>query len=321
MVQRTFYALPHEAPAETPAWEPAADDVHTLRHGYNMADLDRLAWMAIRRNWGWSHEPRIRYEIAWTAIAERLYAAVDAPDLADLVFAGQDAISGFVTDEKRHHGVGPHGEGRPKFAAFWEGSRLRVPDPAGGVVDRIALWQIWAHLSEAHRRVLAALAVHGDQQSAADALGSTYASYASRLHQARKAFVRLWHEHEEPSGMWGADRRVWRRGQPAVTERRLTTHDHLRLRKGRPKAEITHGASRYVNHGCRCLTCTEAIRIMRLDHARSKGAQPRRIIPPEVRNQIYERRIQGDPVKEVAAAFDVSEPLVYRIMRERRATA
>lgn len=326
MAQRTFYSYESEAPVAE-RWEPAPDDVHTLRHGYNLADLESLTQMSLRRGWGITYDYRTRYEAAWYGVVERLYEASEQepPTPTDLIFAGQDAISRLVTDEMRHHGraVGKDGvEERPRYAAFWEWQRLRTGDPAGSVVDRVAFWQIWAELTYTQRRILTALAAHGDQQSAADALGKTYATFSSEVSSARKRFFQLWHEHEKPSRVWGADRRVYRRGQAPVAERRLTVHDHLKQRKPRPAAtpEPPHGANRYQNHHCRCAVCVEAISALRLKQRRARGVQPRKVISAAIRDRIYARRLEGVPVKQVAAEFEVSEPLVYKIMREGRAT-
>lgn len=325
MTQRTFYSYESEA-ADTGGWEPAPEDEHSLRHGYNLADLERLTRMSLTRCWGTGYDFRTRYETAWSGVVERLYTAPDdePPTPKDLVFAGQDAISRFAIDEMRHHGRA-HGKDlsteRPRFTAFWE-QRGYTADPAGRVIERTALWQIWERLTDAQRRTLTALAAHGDLQTAADALGKTYATFSSEISSARKRFFQLWHEHEKPSRVWGADRRVYRRGQPPVMERRLTAHDHLKQRKPRPVVtpEPPHGANRYQNHHCRCAVCTEAISALRLKQSRARGVQPRKVIGPEIRDRIYARRLEGVPVKQVAAEFEVSEPLIYKIMREVRAT-
>lgn len=320
MVQLTYY--PDANTAAQPRWEPAPEDVHTLRHGYNLADLDRLTRAALKRGWGTGYDNQTRYEVAWSAIVERLYVAPesDPPAPSDLIFAGQDGISRFVTDEMRHNGRAP-GDGltrqRPRFAAFWE-RRPTSGDPAARVVDRVALWQIWDQLTYTQRLVLSALAAHGDYQTAADALGKTYSTFQSHVHLARKQFFRLWHEHEEPSGVWGADRRAYRRGEGPVKERRLTAADHLRARKGRAKVEVPHGVSRYRNHGCRCLVCTEAIREYNQAKRRASGVDARRIVTPPERAAIAARRAEGIPVAKVATEFVVSHSLVYAVTREAR---
>lgn len=217
MVQRTFYDLPAEAPAET-AWEPAPGDAHTLRFGYNLADLDRLTRMSIARVYGLTIDARTRYEIAWSAIAEHLYDADAAPTPGALVVAGQNAVSGHLEDEMRHHGY-DHNRGggtKPRFAAFWEGF-LRQPDPANGVVERVALYQIWAQLPDTHREVLHALAVADDYRAAARMLGKSYGAFVTAVNRARHAFYELWHEGEEPSRPWGFDRRSATGGRAGST--------------------------------------------------------------------------------------------------------
>lgn len=207
MVQLTYFELPGGAD-ERPVWEPAPDDVHTLRHGYNLADVDRLTRMAIARVYGLSLDSRTRYELAWSAIAEHLYAADDAPTPADLVLAGQKVISQTLYDEFHHHGY-DHNKGggtMPRFAAYWESLRYR-PDPSNGVIERAALYQIWAQLPDKHREALNALSVCEDYQAAADLLGKSYGAFVMSVSRARQAFLELWHEGEEPSRPWGFDRR------------------------------------------------------------------------------------------------------------------
>jgi hypothetical protein len=80
----TYYD-PGEA-REREAWEPQAADVHTLRHGYNLADLDVLTRSALSRGWARNVDRRLRYDIAWSGVAEALYAATERPEPAGEVF-------------------------------------------------------------------------------------------------------------------------------------------------------------------------------------------------------------------------------------------
>ena len=208
MVQLSYY--PPAVTADLLRWEPAADDVHTLRHGYNLADLDRLTRMSIARVYGLTIDYRTRYELAWSMIAEALYAAdSDSPPTPnDLVLAGQKAISQSVYDEMHHRGYDSNKGGgcMPKFAAYWEGMRRWV-GPEAGVVERLALAQIWERLAPTHREALHALSVCEDYGAAAELLGKSYGTFASSISRARRAFLELWHEGEEPSRPWGFDRR------------------------------------------------------------------------------------------------------------------
>ena len=50
-----------------------------------------------------------------------------------------------------------------------------------------------------------ALATYNDYQRAAEALGKPYHSFVGTVSTARKQFLRLWHEHETPSEVWGRE--------------------------------------------------------------------------------------------------------------------
>lgn len=263
MVQRTFYALPHETP-DTDAWEPAPDDVHTLRHGYNLADLSRLARMATStvRVAGFSYGTG--YEVAWSAIAECLYASPEPPQPTDLVHAGWNAIRRHVMIEMHHHGkdVNSHryGQPMPRFAAYWELGAGRTGGVERTVVERTALYQIWPRLLPSHREALGALATLGDYEAAAAATGRKPSTFRALIADARRMFLELWHEGEEPSRPWGLDRRSKSpTGRPAG--RRATRAMERRRERGyvKPKREVVHGkASTYSKYRCRCRPCTDA---------------------------------------------------------------
>lgn len=232
MTQKTYYELPGDA-VEMPTWEPAATDTHTLRHGYNLADLNRLTRMSIARVYGLSLDYRTRYELAWSAIAEALYAAEAAPEPNDLVLAGQAVVSASLYDEMHHHGY-DHNRGggpMPKFAAYRESARCH-PGPEHGVVERAALWQIWEQLSDAHREALHALAVCDDYRAAAALLGKSYTAFAMTISRARGAFLQLWHEGEKPSRPWGFDRR-------RTSDDRTQSTTHFLRRRHRLRQGIT----------------------------------------------------------------------------------
>lgn len=192
-------------------------DVHEIRHGYNLADIDRLAGIAVAAAWSRAMDYTDRYDAAWHAIAETLYTAAEPPTGWDLKQAGVHAINRIAQDHGRHWGRDRRNpdagfEAARAFLKYWELDRRSHGSPENGVVDGLALWQIWWTLSPTHRAVLLALAVHGDQQAAADALGKTYGTVGSHLKNARRAFFALWHEGESPSRLWGkADRRRGRR--------------------------------------------------------------------------------------------------------------
>ncbi|KAB2380653.1 helix-turn-helix domain-containing protein [Actinomadura montaniterrae] len=206
-------------------------DVHTLRHGYNLADLDRLAKFATRRVFGVTIDPRDRFEVAWSAIAEHLYTAADRPDPSDLITTGQKAIARHHRTELHHHGVQQRTYApAPRHAIYWDTVIRPTPSPEHTAVDRIALWQIWPHLAPGERAAVQALAVHGTHQAAADALGISYQGFAARLSCARRRFLALWHEGESPSRLWRTELRASKgtaRTPAGVTRARLAAFAEL----------------------------------------------------------------------------------------------
>lgn len=187
-------------------------DVHELRWGYNLADVERLAHYATRRVWGAAVDPRDRYELAWSAIAEHLYTVSDRPDPSDLITVAQNAIARHAETELHHRGVQQRTfKPAPRHAIYWHEMIRPAVSPEGRTVEQMALYQIWPHLTVGERAAVHALAVHGTHQAAADALGISYPAFAARLGQARRRFLGLWHEGEEPSRLWRTDQRASRR--------------------------------------------------------------------------------------------------------------
>lgn len=206
-MQLTYYE-DGEAP-ESVAWEPQAADIHTLRHGYNLADLDRLARMAMSREWARNKDWRHRYHIAWSGIAEALYSAAEPPEPGDLIRAGQESVTEFLHTELRHWGIRQDADRsrRPSFVMYWDMVARPTSSPENGIVERLALWQIWPRLRAEDREALLALATYGEYAPAAEALGLQKYTYYARVHRARVRFLRLWHEGEAPSRSWGHDTR------------------------------------------------------------------------------------------------------------------
>src|SRR5690606_8654666 len=262
LMQLTYHTadLPPDT-GEPPAWKPAPDDIHTLRYGYNLADIDRLARMALSRTVGNPLDHRTRYEVAWSAIAEALYAASEPPTPSDLIYAAQRELGRHTRQEMRHHGHHHRDPGQTMrgYAAYWN-------PPAGDpledvVVNRTALWQIWPRLTDCERQVLLALATTGDYAAAADALAANPGTFRVNLRRARRRFLALWHEGETPPGAWGTDRRVGTRarantsteteaeaGAPRPPGKRKPVTRLVKQRKGRPTHQLVHGrATTYTN--------------------------------------------------------------------------
>lgn len=188
-----------------------------IRHGYTLADLDRMARAAVQMAWPRAMDYRERYETAWSAIAEHLCATDEEPVERDLKLVGCNAVNRLAQDHGRHWGLdrnnaGAGFESARNFLRYWELSRRATGSPENGVVERLALAQIWPHLSDTHRMVLAAMAVHADNVIAAESVGKTYATFNTHLMSARRRFLTHWHQGETPSRFWGkGDRRHGRR--------------------------------------------------------------------------------------------------------------
>jgi hypothetical protein len=190
-----------------------------LAHGRTMRSLDQLTRVAIRITSAYSAiDTDERYAAGWHAAVELLLTTDDPPTASDIITAARWAADTHTrrTAENRGHGR-PRGDGSrsdgaaPRYWAYWDTSTRVTPSPETGITDRIALTQIWPHLTPAQQQALTALAALGDYQRAADALGLSYHTYCRRLSAGRARFLALWLEGETPAGRW-RDRRVQTEG-------------------------------------------------------------------------------------------------------------
>jgi hypothetical protein len=214
-------------------------------HGYTVADLDQLARKAAYTS-RWLFMPFAeRRDLARFAITEHLLTTADSPEFWSLVNLGEKAIGAHVEQEGRYRGVylartGVElGAAMPRFWRYWSSASQPTRSPEDAIVDLTALTQIWPRLTRPHQAVLVALATHSDYQEAAAALGKPYHSFVSTVSTARKQFLRLWHEHEIPSGVWGRDRR----DRPRAEVRRSVTVVTVRRRKRRREARQAEEAA------------------------------------------------------------------------------
>jgi pimeloyl-ACP methyl ester carboxylesterase len=120
-----------------------------LRHGYTLDGLTRMAHFAARHRkpWHYGVELSVRYEVAWAAIAEHLYAAEQPPTSADLVRAAWEAIRQHADSRRQFLGLahdGPDGPGR-NFERYWRAVAGPADGPEERLIERLALTQIWPH--------------------------------------------------------------------------------------------------------------------------------------------------------------------------------
>lgn len=186
--------------------------IATIRGGYTMDDLDRLAKAAARRRGGqYAGDYADRYEAAWSRIAERLYETDGVPTERELLFAGMDAVQDTLA-ERNHNQGRSHRRGyefgtAPRFAAYWN-ERLVVGSHETRIVENIALRQALAVLTPEQYEALAAAAVCPTLRMAAMALGLGYDRFLGRFYRARDAVRAVWFEHEQAPSKVGVKARA-----------------------------------------------------------------------------------------------------------------
>lgn len=181
-----------------------------VRHGYSLADLHRLAVAACRADRSLASDAHTRYDVAWSAIAEHLAAADEPPGRHELVQVGWQAIYAEVREMRHMFGFRDKDgttetASSPRYRAYWHQGPQWLED---GIVERLAVPQVVAQVPEVYRAALVALAVHGDYQAAADALGLKYSTLSQRLTVARRTARRLWFAPETAPPIKGTDRRI-----------------------------------------------------------------------------------------------------------------
>lgn len=204
-----------------------------------MRDLDKLAAAACTYDRSMASDATTRYDIAWSAIAEALCMADEPPQWHDLFTVGWHAIYAEVR-EMRHLFGQRDKDGTnevassPRFRQYWT---LPPAYPEDGLVERLAMPQILAVLTDTYRDAVVALAVHDDYQRAADALGISYGALTFRLSTARRTFRTHWYAPETAPPAKGTDRRVGSRTKPPRThcgEGHELTRDNV-YRRPNPK--------------------------------------------------------------------------------------
>lgn len=192
-----------------------------VKHGYTLADLDKMARAAVVADRLLVGDIRYRHGIAYSAIAECLFAAEDPPDRAHLIRVGWQAIALDVRWSLRHAGFPDDGQPgddtlRPRFMQFWQDYRV-VPSPETKVVEGLAARHLVDALSPVYRDAVVALAVHDTYQAAADALGISYVAFKARIGVARRQVLASWFEGETPRRTGRVDRRVGAYGKELAT--------------------------------------------------------------------------------------------------------
>lgn len=190
-----------------------------VAHGYTLRDIGRLTRAACAADRSMSADITTRYDIAWSAIAEHLCAAETPPDWNELTRVGWQAIYREVREMRVMFGFkdrdGTTGVATaPRYVQYWT---VLPATPEEGLIERIAVAQVLGTLTGTYRDAIVALAVHGNYQAAADALGIQYKALVARIGTARKQIRTLWFAPETAPPIKGTDRRVGSYGKQLAT--------------------------------------------------------------------------------------------------------
>jgi hypothetical protein len=200
--------------------------------GYTFTQLRQIAdRAAFYCRWGDRFAAAERFEIAWAGLIDRLTTSDTPPESFELYKAAQRAIGRASNKELNEHGLTHSSDGlsaMPKFEIYW--APRPAPPADAMVVDRIAMWQIWATLRPLHKMAFLALAAHNDYAQAAQAIGYPYSTFTALICQARAEFLALWHQDEPPSRIWAYDRHgttdIEDRVRRVMTAKRRRNREH-----------------------------------------------------------------------------------------------
>lgn len=198
----------------TPARSATAEQPSgtVLRHGYTYDEIEALARRVAKMNAAAGiHDPDDRYEIAFSAIVDRLYTAQTRPGAGHLFNEARTALYTAFLTQQRQRGIPFDAPGKSnqalRFRQYWNdwATRSTTASPERRVVEPMAVEQILPLLAPAERAALLALAEHESYVAAAAALGLSRKTFSCYVSKARRRFRVWWHEGETPSGQWRHD--------------------------------------------------------------------------------------------------------------------
>lgn len=176
--------------------------------GYTMADIDRIAWVAVRKR-AFGQKVLIdeeeRYNLAWEAIVDCLYSwpyTSGSPEFHDLFRAGLHAVTRADSGYHRHFGIATPSSPPVNFTKFWvticrsDGTHSDFTDK---LCETIALPRALAVLSlDEYEAIVTLAAFNNSATAAAKALGVNYKTFTKRVRKARSAILEVWFEGETP---------------------------------------------------------------------------------------------------------------------------
>ncbi len=200
-----------------------------LRHGFTVADVERVTVSVVCQGHGTQGLDRDdRFEAAWGAVVELLYASESAPSRDELYNAARRGLGRLREQDLQARGFASRSylsgaATAPQFLRFWQ--NIPAEPVAEQVTESVAVGQVLAMLTDRQREVLWALADHGDYQSAQAATGLSRSEFFKRLSEARCAFLAHWHQGETLPPRRGRDHRAgWSvANEPPVAQAALDT--------------------------------------------------------------------------------------------------
>jgi hypothetical protein len=183
----------------------------TLVHDYTMADVNRIARVAVSKHYRTAFMDRSdREDAAWHAIVIELYSRAFPPSFFELLCCAMEALDREFTAARHHNGwqSSPETKGKadrpelnraPRFTQYW----LPRGEPSDGFSDRIcdvmALADSLAVLTGDQYEAITTLAAFDNAAGpAADALGLKYHCFMYRVYSGREKIKAAWFGDETP---------------------------------------------------------------------------------------------------------------------------
>lgn len=94
------------------------------------------------------------------------------------------------------------GRPAPRFGTYWIGTPRCTSPFEEQLLERLALWQVWAHLDDRPRDVLIAYATAETPAGRARLAGYSPGAWASVLNRARQRARRIWFDWETDPGIY-----------------------------------------------------------------------------------------------------------------------